>query len=208
MVIGLGTGSTATFAIEEVSRRIRDGLAISAIATSERTAGAAREAGIPLLDFQTIDVVDLCIDGVDEIDPILRAIKGGGGAMLREKIVAQAARRMIAIADATKPVKRLGARPVPLEVLPFAATFVQRRVGELGCVPTLRLDSKVPFRTDQGNVVIDCALSATHDLEWLAVAFSSIAGVLGHGLFLHEIDTLYVGQTDGSVERRDRPDGA
>lgn len=204
MLIGLGTGTTASHAIAEIARRTGEGLRVCAVATSERTARDARFAGIDVIDFADIDAVDLAIDGVDEIDPCLRAIKGGGGAMLREKIVANAARRMIAIADASKPVAALGARPIPLEVLPFACSLVRRRARELGCEPTLRLGAGVPFRTDQGNFVVDCRILDLGDTAELAMRLSRIPGVLGHGLFLDEIDTLYVGTADG-VQRRDRP---
>jgi len=204
MIVGLGTGTTAAYAIAELARRVAEGLEIRAVATSERTAQAASAAGIDILDFSTVDTIDLAIDGVDEIDPTFRAIKGGGGAMLREKIVAEAAQRMIAIADAGKLVSRLGARPVPLEVLPFACALVLRRARELGCEPSLRQAGTQPFRTDQGNLVIDCHFDVLPDPEALATSLSAIPGMLGHGLFLREIDTLYLG-TAGGVERHDRP---
>lgn len=204
MLIGLGTGTTAAYAIAEVGRRVREGLAIRAVATSERTARAAASAGIDVIDFAGIDCVDLAIDGVDEIDGQFRAIKGGGGAMLREKIVAEAAGRMIAIADASKPVSLLGERPVPLEVLPMAQALVMRRARALGAEATLRTGTGAPFRTDQGNLVIDCRFATIDDPGDLADRLARIPGVLGHGLFLREIDALYVGTADG-VDRRDRP---
>ena len=204
MIVGLGTGTTAAYAISELARRVAEGLEVRAVATSERTAQAASAAGIDILDFSTVDTIDLAIDGVDEIDPTFRAIKGGGGAMLREKIVAEAAQRMIAIADAGKSVAQLGARPVPLEVLPFACALVLRRARELGCEPSLRQAGTQPFRTDQGNLVIDCHFDALSDPQALATSLSAIPGMLGHGLFLREIDTLYLG-TAGGVERHDRP---
>jgi ribose 5-phosphate isomerase A len=204
MLVGLGTGTTAAYAIAEVGRRVRDGLAISAVATSERTARAAASAGIDVIDFAGIDCVDLAIDGVDEIDGRFRAIKGGGGAMLREKIVADAAQRMIAIADATKLVSQLGRRQVPLEVLPMAQGLVLRRARELGAEATLRTDTAAPFRTDQGNLVIDCRFAVIDDPGELADRLARIPGVLGHGLFLGEIDALYVGTAHG-VDRCDRP---
>ena len=204
MIVGLGTGTTAAYAISELARRVAEGLEVRAVATSERTAQAASAAGIDILDFSTVDTIDLAIDGVDEIDPTFRAIKGGGGAMLREKIVAEAAQRMIAIADAGKPIAQLGARPVPLEVLPFACALVLRRARELGCEPSLRQAGTQPFRTDQGNLVIDCHFDVLPDPEALATSLSAIPGMLGHGLFLREIDTLYLG-TAGGVERHDRP---
>jgi ribose 5-phosphate isomerase A len=205
MVVGLGTGTTASYAIMEVARRVREGLIIRAVATSKRTGSHARQAGIEVIDFDGMDTIDLAIDGVDEIDLHLRAIKGGGGAMLREKIVANAAHRMIAIADASKRVASLGARPVPLEVLPMAAALVQRRIREIGGEPSLRTGSTGPLRTDQGNCVIDCRFAAAiEEPARLADRLSRIPGVLGHGLFLDEIDTIYVGTASGVV-RCDRP---
>ena len=192
MLVGIGTGSTVAFAIEALGRRRLEGLRITAVATSLRSEAAALAVGIPVLDFARVDTVDLCIDGVDEIDPQFRAIKGGGGAMLREKIVAAAAGRMIAIADAGKRVAQLGAVPLPLEVLPFARAFVSRRVAELGSVPTIR-----DAVTDQGNIIIDCAFGSIADTSALAAQLSAIPGVLGHGLFLEEIYVLYLGTETG-----------
>jgi ribose 5-phosphate isomerase A len=205
MLIGVGTGTTATHAISEIARRVREGLMIRAVASSARTARAAHSLGIDVMESSGVDVLDLTIDGVDEIDPRFRAIKGGGGAMLREKVVANAARRMIAIGDAGKSVLQLGKRPVPLEVLPAARALVLRRVQELGCAPRVRMDATAPFRTDQDNLVVDCQFAAIDDPADLADRLSRIPGVLGHGLFLDEIDTIYLGTPDG-VERRDRPD--
>lgn len=203
MLIGLGTGSTAAYAIAEVARRVREGLAVRAVSTSLRTAAMASSAGIEVVEFQNIDAVDIAIDGVDEIDPQFLAIKGGGGAMLREKIVASAACRMIAIADESKLVARLGVRALPVEVLPFASALVLRRVRELGCTPALRRAGGQLFRTDQDNLVIDCSFQSIDDPEQLARRLSSIPGVLGHGLFLNEIDALYIGTQQGA-QRRDR----
>ncbi|WP_157221135.1 ribose-5-phosphate isomerase RpiA [Flavisphingomonas formosensis] len=204
MTVGLGTGSTAAFAIAAIARRMRDGLSVRAVATSERTAAAALSMGIPLVAMDDVDSLDLAIDGVDEIDPLFRAIKGAGGAMLREKIVASAASRMIAIADASKFVDRLGARPVPIEVLPLARAFVARRVTLLGGTAHLRAGTDGPARSDQGNVILDCAFGPVSDPAALAVALSAIPGALGHGLFVEEIDALYLGDGDGVI-RRDRP---
>jgi ribose 5-phosphate isomerase A len=204
MIVGLGTGSTAAYAIAALSARVAAGLAIDTVATSHRTAEAARAAGIRMLDFADVAAIDLCIDGVDEIDPALRAIKGAGGAMLREKIVASAAVRMIAIADSSKDVAQLGDRPVPVEILPFARAFLERRIEGLGGTPSLRMtaDDGV-FRTDQGNVVLDCAFGPIADAHALAASLSKLPGLLGHGLFLDEIDTIYLGTKTGVI-RRDR----
>jgi ribose 5-phosphate isomerase A len=202
MLVGLGTGSTVAFAIAALGERVARGLHVRATATSLRTAAAAEELGIPLLAFDDLAAIDLAIDGVDEIDPAFRAIKGAGGAMLREKIVATAAARMVAIADASKAVERLGAARVPVEVLPFARSFVARTVTALGGRPELRRDDAgLPWRTDQENLILDCAFGTIADSGALAAALSAIPGLLGHGLFVDEIDALYLGDASGVVRR-------
>ncbi|MBC9032169.1 ribose-5-phosphate isomerase RpiA [Sphingomonas sp. JC676] len=204
MIVGLGTGTTAAHAIAALAARVSAGLAVDAVATSHRTAEAARAAGIRVIDFANVAAIDLCIDGVDEIDPQLRAIKGAGGAMLCEKIVASAAARMIAIADSSKDVAQLGAKPVPVEILPFAQAFLERRIERLGGVPSLRMAADgAAFRTDQNNMVLDCAFGPIADPDALATFLSNLPGLLGHGLFLREIDTIYLG-TEVGVTRRDR----
>jgi ribose 5-phosphate isomerase A len=205
MLVGLGSGSTVAFAIAALGRRVAEGLRIDAVSTSLATERAARAAGIPTRDFADVAAIDLAIDGVDEIDPRFRAIKGAGGALLREKIVAAAARRMIAIADASKPVAQLGHAALPVEILPFARGFVEARVRALGGVPMLRRDAAgQPFATDQDNHILDCAFGPIADPEGLATTLATIPGMLGHGLFLAEIDLLIVAG-GGRVERRVRP---
>jgi ribose 5-phosphate isomerase A len=205
MTVGLGTGTTAAFAIDALAGRMGEGLICRAVATSQQTAERARTAGIPLIDLTYIAAIDLCIDGVDEIDPGLRGIKGAGGAMLREKIVATAACRMIAIADASKAVSALGGRPVPVELLPLAHGFVTRQVGLLGGDAILRRNSAgVPAQTDQDNWICDCRFAAIDDAAALAANLSAIPGILEHGLFLSEIGALYLGTADG-VLRTERP---
>jgi ribose 5-phosphate isomerase A len=206
MLVGLGTGSTAAFAISGLGRRIREeGLRVRAVGTSLATEAAARAEGIPMLDFADVARVDLCIDGADEIDPDLRAIKGGGGAMLREKIVAASAARMICIVDGAKPVARLGANhALPIEVLPFARDFVSQAIRDLGGDPVLRrAKNGGPALSDQNNLLIDCGFGMIDDPAGLAGKLSIIPGLLGHGLFLDEIDALIVG-TDAGVQRHER----
>jgi len=185
MVVGLGSGSTAAFLIAELGRR---SLRIETVASSLRSESLARDAGIVVRAMDDVESVDLAIDGVDEVDSALRAIKGGGGAMLREKIVATSARRMIAIADGSKRVDRLGTAPVPVETLPFAQAFVAARVRMIGGNPVLRQN----YRTDQGNIVLDCHFGAITNPADLASSLAAIPGMLGHGLFLDEIDALYI----------------
>jgi ribose 5-phosphate isomerase A len=197
MLVGLGTGTTAAFLIEALGARVAQGLAIRAVATSIVTAEAATRAGIPLLDMADVATVDLAIDGVDEIDPAFRAIKGGGGALLREKIVATAATRMIAIADARKQVARL-ARAVPVEVLPFASASVVAHLSQLGGTSVWR-----STRSDQGNPLLDCDFGPIDAPERLAARLAAIPGLLGHGLFLDEIDALYLATPSG-VQHHER----
>lgn len=188
MLVGLGTGSTAAFAVAALARRVADGLKIEAVATSAATARAATEGGITVRDFATVAALDLAIDGADEIDERLWAIKGAGGAMLREKAVAAAARRFVVIADGSKRVTRIGAAKVPVEVLPFACAFVVGRLKALGASVSLRRD----YRTDNGNPVADCHFPDMKDPEALARAIAAVPGALGHGLFLEEVDAVYV----------------
>jgi ribose 5-phosphate isomerase A len=205
MVVGLGSGSTVAFAIAALGLRVAAGLRIDAVSTSLATERAARAAGIPIRDFADVAAIDLAIDGVDEIDPRFRAIKGAGGALLREKIVAAAAGRMIAIADGSKPVERLGHAALPVEILPFARSFVAAAIRKLGGEPLLRRDAAGGlFATDQGNQILDCTFGPIADPAGLATALAAIPGLLGHGLFLTEIDALFVGR-GGTVERRARP---
>ena len=199
MLVGLGTGSTAYFAIEALGRRIGEGLTIRAVATSDASERQARALGIEMLDFAEVEHVDLTIDGADEIDDRCRAIKGAGGAMLREKTVAAASRRMIVIADGSKRVAALGGVPVPVEILPFACASV---LAALGPGATLRMADGAPYRTDNGNWIADvrCALD---DPRSAASRFDAIPGVLGHGLFLDEVDAAYIA-CRGVVTRLER----
>ncbi len=192
MIIGIGTGSTVAELIPILAARVRDGLSVVAVATSEATAAAAQAAGITIVPFADLSKIDLTIDGVDEIDPALRAIKGAGGALLREKIVATASHRMIAIADSSKHSPALGSHAISVEILPFARSFVLAAITALGTVPTLRVVAGQPAHSDQGNLLADCAFGELSDAAKTAQALSAIPGLLGHGLFLTEIDALYL----------------
>ncbi|AYJ85825.1 ribose-5-phosphate isomerase RpiA [Sphingomonas paeninsulae] len=204
MIVGLGTGSTVAFALDALAERCRSGLKIRTVATSLRTEALLRQSSMEILDFSKLSTVDLCIDGIDEIDGACHAIKGAGGAMLREKIVASAAMRMIAIADSRKAVDRLGSAPVPVETLPFALGYVTSRILQLGGRPVLRQTAlHEPYRTDQGNAVLDCSFDRIDAPDVLAATISAIAGVLGHGLFVDEIDALYIARGT-VVEKRER----
>ena len=200
MLVGLGTGSTATQAIRALGARVAAGLRIRAVATSRASEALARSLGIAMLDFADVPRLDLTIDGADEIDPRFFAIKGGGGAMLREKVVAAASDRMVVIADGSKRVGAIGAAaPVPVEILPFARSSLLARLGE-GAV--LRRRDGEPYVTDNGNLIADCRLGLKNPRE-SAAWLDGIAGVLGHGLFLDEVDAAYFAQ-DGTVSRLER----
>ena len=208
MVVGLGTGSTAVFLIDELGRRFADGLKFRAVATSIASEAQAERLGIPVLPFSEVAQIDLAIDGADEIDPQLRAIKGAGGAMLREKCVAAAAARMVVIADASKKVAKLGATmPVPCETLPFAQAYVERALSELEARVALRMRNGEPYRTDQDNLIFDCHFGPIQDPAELAARLSSIPGMLGHGLFVNEVAGLYCAE-NGSATFTQRNEGS
>jgi ribose 5-phosphate isomerase A len=208
MVVGLGTGSTAAFLIDALGRRLADGLKFRAVATSIASERQASGLGIPVLPFSEVANIDLAIDGADEIDPELRAIKGAGGAMLREKCVAAAAARMVVIADSSKKVSQLGtSMPVPCETLPFAQAFVGRALADLGARVVLRTKDGAPYRTDQDNLILDCHFGPIADPAGLAASLSSIPGMLGHGLFVTEIAGFYCAK-DGSATFTRRNEGS
>ena len=193
MIVGLGSGSTSAYAVRAIARRMAAGLRIEAIPTSRETAELAISLGIPLTDFDLHPHIDLTIDGADEVDGNLRAIKGGGGAFLREKIVAEASSRMIAIVDSSKIVACLGACKLPIEVLPFGTRPAQDSVAALGARVALRLDKiGQPILTDQGNRILDAHFDRIDDPERLAAALDAMPAVLAHGLFLGQIDLLIV----------------
>jgi len=185
-VVGLGTGSTAAYAVRFLAERVRSGLKIRGIPTSSSTRELAASLGIPLTTFGKVQQIDVTIDGADEFDPQLQLIKGGGGALLREKIVASASRQLVIVADASKQVQVLGKFPLPVEVVPFAQALVAKRVAALGAKPKLRQDaSGKPFVTDEGNHILDCSFGAISDPPALARTLDAMPGVVDHGLFIN-----------------------
>ncbi len=190
MTLGLGTGSTAAAFLELLAERIGRGLRVRGVPTSEETRRTAERLGIPLATLDDVPEPDLDIDGADEIDPGLNLIKGGGGALLREKIVAAASRRMVVIADAAKQVPVLGRFPLPIEVVRFGVAATRRKLTEVvrraGCEGEilLRLRDGAPFVTDEGHVILDCALGRIPDAPALAREIEAVPGVIEHGLFL------------------------
>ncbi|HWW50121.1 MAG TPA: ribose-5-phosphate isomerase RpiA, partial [Verrucomicrobiae bacterium] len=201
MVVGLGSGSTAAFFVAALARRVSlDGLRVSGLATSRETADQARGLGITLTSFSEQAQIDIVVDGADEIETgTLYLIKGRGGALLREKIVAAASRRMAVIADETKLVGRLGSIvSVPVEVVQFGWQATERRLGQLGGNPSLRLgrDSQ-PYVTDGGNFIVDCAFGAMENPKEVAHHLDHVVGAVEHGLFLGFAWQVFVGGRDG-----------
>ena len=197
-VVGLGTGSTAAYAIRAIGAAADDGLDVRGVPTSFDARRLARDAGIPIRSLDEVDGVDLAIDGADRIDRDRTAIKGGGAAHAREKVVDAAADRFVVVADPSKVVDALS-HPVPVEVLPDAHAAVQRDVAALGGESTLRRGEAKdgPVVTDNGNLVLDCAFGRIGDPGTLARRLSTLPGVVEHGLFVDLVDVAYVGTDDG-----------
>lgn len=207
MVVGLGTGSTASFAVAALGRRHRQGLRITGIATSERTAAQAKALGIPMTSFSEHRMIDLTIDGADEVEQgTLNLIKGLGGALLREKIVAAASRRLVIVVDGAKLVTHLGAHtPVPVEVVPFGLEATQEALEVLGASARLRLaPSGQAFVTDGGNRILDCGFTVIADPARLEERIRRIVGVIECGLFIGRAHMVFVADSAG-VRRLDSP---
>lgn len=203
MILGLGSGSTANIAIRLLGERVRaTGLRVRGVPTSFLTAALAAEAGLELVELNQVTHVDLTIDGADEIAPGLALIKGGGGALLREKIVASASEKVVIIADSTKLVPVLGAFPLPVESIPFARSIVEYRLLGLGLNPKLRMAREGAFLTDQRNEIFDCHAGVIRDPEALARALAAIPGIVEHGLFLGMVQRAFVGVSGEVSELR------
>jgi ribose 5-phosphate isomerase A len=211
MKLGLGTGTTAEAFLDVLAPRVKDGLRIVSVATSIRTADKARALGIAVSDLDSQAPLDLTIDGADEADRALNLIKGGGGAHLREKIVATSSRKMVVIADETKLVEKLGRFPLPVEVTQFSHVTTAARVAiaahELGykSVPmTLRMRNAKPFVTDGGNYIYDCTFGAINDAAALGDSIRKIPGVVEHGLFVGIASVLIIARATGTevIERK------
>ena len=199
MALGLGTGSTAVFAVQLLGERVRDGLKIQGVPTSESTEKLAKSVGIPIVTLAQCPRLDLDIDGADEVDPNLCLIKGGGGALLREKIVAFASRRVVIIVDEKKLVDKLGRFHVPIEVIPFACGSIQETIIEMGANSTVRERDGRVFQTDENNLILDCDFGLIADPRSLARKLSLIPGVVEHGLFIDMVERVIIG-SNGNVK--------
>lgn len=200
MTIGLGTGSTAAFAIQKLGTRVKEeGLQIRAIATSIRSEEMAKEGSIPIIGFDDFDMLDITIDGADEVDENLDLIKGGGGALLREKVVSIQTKTNIIIVDETKLVKHLGKFPLPVEVVPFALAVVDRKLQKLGCQTVLRKKENEVYITDNQNYIVDCHFGEISDAASLHQTIKSITGVVDNGLFIQRASMVIAAYNDGSI---------
>jgi len=194
-IVGLGTGTTAVHAVHAIADRVKSGLKILGIPTSVRTGELARSLGIPLTTLDEYQEIDVTIDGADEIDPRLCLIKGGGGALLREKVIASASRKMVVIADSTKLVPVLGRFPLPVEVIGFAQAVVAKKIQQMGAKVDLRKDAagKV-YVTDEGHHILDCRFGEIPDPPALGRMLNDIPGVVEHGLFIGLASVALVGK--------------
>ena len=215
MKVGLGTGSTAAWLVQHLGQKTRDeGLLIQAVPTSTRTADLAQKVGIEIITLDEAGWLDLTIDGADEFDAEFALIKGGGGALLQEKIVAMASDRMIVIADADKEGAQLGAFPLPVEVIPFGMNStrisIERMLEALGYLKakiSTRMEGDRLFVTDEGNHILDLHMSVINDAKALALALNQLPGVVENGLFIDICSSVIIGHSDGRVETRDLVNG-
>lgn len=215
MRVGLGTGSTAAWLVRCLGELVReDGLKIKGVPTSTRTAQLARDVGIEVITLDEAKWLDLTIDGADEFDGELNLIKGGGGALLQEKIVATASDQMVVIADIGKEVETLGKFPLPVEVIPFGWQTTQALIEEtlismdvLGRTSTLRMNGQTPYVTDEGNHILDLHLKRIGNARQLALVLNQMPGVVENGLFIDICDAVVIGYGDGRVEVRDINEG-
>ena len=202
-IVGLGTGSTAAYVVRFLGERVQAGLKIRGIPTSVQTKELAASVGIPLTTLDEFQQIDVTIDGADEFDPQLHLIKGGGGALLREKIIASASRQVVIIADSSKQVAVLGKFPLPVEVIPFAQLLVAKRIAALGAAVKLRQDAKGdPFVSDEGHHILDCGFGQIPDPPALARKLSDMPGVVEHGLFIDLASVVLMAKGEAVTEFR------
>ncbi|MCR2822254.1 ribose-5-phosphate isomerase RpiA [Lederbergia panacisoli] len=200
MIIGLGTGSTVYWTILKIGELAKQGLNIKGVPTSKQTEQLANELGIPLVTLSSIHQIDLTIDGADEANPEFELIKGGGGALLREKMVASISKRLVIVMDETKYVAKLGGFPLPVEITQFGWEMTSRQISALGCEPLLRQKDSIPYITDNGNYILDCHFDEIKDAHKLNQALNMIPGVVENGLFVNMADTMVIGKKDGNVD--------
>jgi ribose 5-phosphate isomerase A len=202
-VVGLGTGSTAAYFIRLLAEEVKRGLRVRGIPTSDRSRELAENLGIPLTTLDECQEIAVTVDGADEVDPQLRLIKGGGGAMLREKIVASATKQLVIVADASKQVPMLGKFPLPVEVIRFAQALVAKRITALGAAVSVRKNADgTPYVTDENNYILDCRFGQIRDADTLARELSEMPGVVEHGLFIGMASVVLFARGSEIVELR------
>ena len=197
MTIGLGSGSTVYWTLKKLGEFVQQGMKVRGIPSSERTEGWAKEFGIPLIDFTDVDYLDIAIDGADEVDSNLNLSKGGGGSLLREKLVDVYARKLIIVVDHSKMVTQLGKFPLPVEVVPFGWEVTAKRIKSLGCVPKLRMNENEIFVTNNGNYILDCQFDTIQNPAELHNQLKLLLGVVETGLFVDMTDIVIIGKDDG-----------
>jgi ribose 5-phosphate isomerase A len=197
MILGLGTGSTFYYAIQKIGEMVKEGLQIKAVSTSSSTDRLAESLNIPLLSIDDVEEIDLTIDGADEVDPDFNGIKGGGGALLFEKVVAKSSKKNLWVVNAAKMVDKLGAFPLPIEIVPYALVNVFKKLERKGYNPKVRMKDGEKYITDSGNNIIDAGLGIIEDPEKLEVELNMIPGVVENGLFLDVVDIVIVGKGEG-----------
>ncbi len=201
MVVGLGSGTTATHFIKLLGERVKQGLKVRGIASSKASEELAASLSIPIIDFHVAAEIDVAIDGADEVTHQLELIKGGGGALLREKIVASASKRFIIVVDSSKLVNKLGKFPLPVEVIPMASPLVARKLGQLGLSSTVRQShTGGDYVTDEGNLILDCKGGEIDDPAKLAASIRQLVGVVEHGLFLNMAERVLIASDAGVTE--------
>ncbi|UOQ84828.1 ribose-5-phosphate isomerase RpiA [Gracilibacillus salinarum] len=200
MIVGLGTGSTAYWATMKLGELVANGMKIKGVPTSKSTEELARKLGIPILEMSEVTQIDIAIDGADEATADFSLIKGGGGALLREKMIASIAKQFIVVIDPSKFVKRLGQFPLPVEIVKFGWELTSSQVSSLGCKPVLRQEDQVPFITDNENYIVDCYFDSIMDPTSMRTALNSIPGVVENGLFVDMADVIIIGRENGPAE--------
>ncbi len=196
MTVGLGSGSTVYWTLKKLGEMIQQGMKVSGIPSSKRTEGWANEFGIPLIDFKDVDYLDIAVDGADEVDTNLNLSKGGGGSLLREKLVDDYAHKLIIVVDQSKVVNELGRFPLPVEIVPFGWEVTAERIAKLGCVPKLRMYENEIFITNNGNYIVDCQFKSISNPAELHNQLKLLLGVVETGLFVNMTDVVIVGGDD------------
>lgn len=204
MTVGLGTGSTAHYMILALGERVKKGLNIRCVATSLASEKTARECGLNIVEFKDIERIDISIDGADEIDPNMNLIKGGGGALLREKIIERFSKKLIVIADESKNVDLLGDFMVPVEVVKFAFELTKKEIENIGGKPLLRMKDGIAYDTDNGNYIFDCDFGKINDPGNLCQKLNMIPGVVENGIFPDMADIIIIAHKDGKITEKKR----